>query len=207
MSRRSRPSVFLASAILVLSLGVCSLAQAQTYYQERELEVHDLPVLTARSHDPSDVLITSLDVIFHDKEICCGRDSALGDSAQAADPKSLRNVAGKLDGRHLLSDGRPIKMTAEFLTPDAISAGQVVSTIAKQHAALMLWNSHLYVVSGVIFVSTQDITTGATAFIIRKFLLLDTRFSGSRRTLVFDRENEDPGKVQGILFLQIETRD
>jgi len=42
---------------------------------------------------------------------------------------------------------------------------------------------------------------------IHKFLLWDTRFSDSRRTVVFDRETEDPGKVQGLLFLQLEPQN
>jgi len=38
--------------------------------------------------------------------------------------------------------------------------------------------------------------------VIRKFLLLDTRYSDSRREVVFTRGVDDAGKVQGLLFLQ-----
>jgi len=207
MTRRSRHLVLLGLAQVVSCLTLCDFAQAQILYQDQEIQVHDLASLMARSHDPSDVLLTSLDTVFHDKEICCGRDSALEDSAQAADPKSLKDVASKLEGRHLLSDGRPIKVTAEYLTPDAVTAGEVVGKILNQHAALMQWNGHLYVVHGVVFVWTADQSTGATTMYIHKFLLWDTRFSDSRRTVVLDRETEDPGKVQGLLFLQLEPQN
>jgi hypothetical protein len=41
---------------------------------------------------------------FHDQTVCCGRDSALEDSAQAADARSLKEIATTLDGRQLLGD-------------------------------------------------------------------------------------------------------
>ena len=125
--------------LLVLSgiLLFNSLAKAQILHQDQEVEVHDLPSLVARTPDPSDILLTSLDTVFHDREICCGPDSALGDAAQKADPKSLRDIATKLEGRHLLSDGRPVQIRAEYLTPDAVTAGKVVSSIMNQQVPLI----------------------------------------------------------------------
>ena len=200
---RNTGRLFVLSSILLLS----SLAKAQILYQDQEVEVHDLPSLMARTHDPSDVLLTSLDTVFHDREICCGRDSALEDSAQKADPKSLRDIAAKLEGRHLLSDGRPVQIRAEYLAPEAVTAGKVVSAIVNQHALLMIWNGRLYVVHAVVYVWNADQSSAAApaAIYIHKFLLWDTRFSDSRRNVVFDRLTEDPSKVQGLLFLLVDT--
>jgi len=203
MLRMSRPVLLSLVAVWLALLN--PLASAQPFYQDQTLEIHDLPNLVARTHDPSDVLLTSLDTILHDKAICCGRDSALEDSAQQADPKSLKDVATKLDGRHLLSDGRPIMVTAQFLTPDAVSSGGLISALLDQRAAVMLWNSHLYVVHGIVFIWTPDYSPeggGSTTSVIRKILLWDTRYSDARREVVFDRETEDPNKVQGLLFLK-----
>lgn len=179
-----------------------TLAYSQTYYQEHEGRVSNLPTVVARSHDRSDALLASLETVFHDEEICCKRNSALKDSAATADPGSLKEIAAKLDGRHLLGDGRPIHVTAECLTPDAVTASRVVSAITDQHPILMQWNSLLYVVDGVDYVRTEDLADGVTAIVIRKFLLWDTRYSDERRNVVFDRETEDPTNVQGLLFLQ-----
>jgi hypothetical protein len=204
MANRSRPCRLLIS-IVSSYFVLCSLAHGQIMNPDQEIQVHDLPSLVARSHDRSDVLLTSLDTVFHDKEICCGRDSALEDSAAAADPKSLKDIAGKLEGRHLLGDGRPIKVAAEYLAPNEVSAGHVVAMILNQHAPLMMWNSHLYLVYGVVFFQSEDSLNGITAVVIHKFLLWDTRYSDARRTIVFDRETEDPEKVEGLLFLQVES--
>ena len=74
----------------------------------------------------------------------------------------------------------------------------------------MIWDSHLYVVYGVVYrwVWVGGTTEGgATArTVIRKFLLLDTRYSDSRREVVFTRDTNDADKVQGLLFLQFKPQ-
>jgi hypothetical protein len=109
---------FRVRCIVTACLAACCLANAQVAYPEQELRVNDLPSLTARSTHSSDVLATSVEIVFNDKNICCGKNSALEDGVASADPKSLKDIAGKLQGRHLLSDGRPIMVTEEYLTPD-----------------------------------------------------------------------------------------
>jgi len=200
--------------LLLLCFSLSSMAQrgpanlhpplGQVLNQDQEIEVHELPLLMAKTPHSSDVLLTSLDTVLHDREICCGRDSALEDAAQAADPKSLKDVASKLDGRHLMGDGRPIKVAAEFVPPDQVGSGRVITAIANQHAPLMEWNSHVYVVHGVVFFwsayggSEQGYTP---VTVIRRFLLWDTRYSDARREVVFNRETDDANSVQGLLFL------
>jgi hypothetical protein len=183
------------------------LAHGQVLNQDQEIEVHNLPALMARSPHSPDVLLTSLDTVFHDKDICCGGDSALGDSAQAADPKSLKDVASKLDGRHLLGDGRPIKVRTEYLTADQINSSVLIAAILNQHALLMEWNAHVYVVHGVVYrwvaVGGGPDSGVSAGTVIHKILLWDTRYSDSRREVVFDRATEDLSKVQGMLFLQV----
>ena len=174
----------------------------QVAYPEQEVRVQDLPSLTARSPHAADVLATSLEILFNDKEVCCRKNSALEDSIESADPKSLKDIASKLQGRHLLSDGRAIMVTTEFLTPDQVSAGHLIAMIRNQHASLMMWNSRVYVLEGVTYVGTVDYSTNETAYAVHKFVLQDVRFSDSRRAVTFDRLTEDASKVQGVLFVE-----
>jgi hypothetical protein len=192
------------AAFAGLSFVACGSAFGQLIGQDTTVEVHDLPSLVSTSHDRSKVLLTSLDTIVHDKAICCGRDSALVDAAQAADPNSLKDIASKLDGRHLMGDGRPIKVTTEYMTPDQVRAGHLIALVEQQHAALMMWNDHLYVVHGVVYIWAMSGSgeTAAEVPVIHKILLWDTRFSDSHREVVFDRETGDVSKVQGLMFVQ-----
>jgi hypothetical protein len=106
----------------------------------------------------------------------------------------LKDIAIKLQGRHLLSDGRAIMVTAEYLTPDQVSPGHLIYMLASNHAPLMVWNSHLYIVGGVSYVENVD-TDGGVSYVTPKFFLQDTRFSDSRREVSFDRVTEGAGKV------------
>jgi hypothetical protein len=183
-------------------IALSGLTYGQTSYPEREIHIHNLPSLTARSSQASDVLVASLDIIFNDKEVCCGKNSALEDSVQSSDPNNLKDVASRLQGRHLLSDGRAILITSEYVLPDQVRAGNLIYMLAENHAPLMLWNSHLYVVEGASYVENVD-THGGVSNVTHKFFLLDTRFSDSRRSVSFDRVTEDSSKVVGLLFLRI----
>jgi hypothetical protein len=194
---------FRAAYIAAACLAAGCIANGQVAYHnpEQELRIHDLSSLTVRSTHSHDVLATSLEIVFNDKDICCGKDSALEDSVEAADPKSLKDIAGKLQGMHLMSDGLPIMVTEEYLTPDQVNAGHLIYMLRANRAPLMMWNSHLYVVAGVTYVETVDESSGVS-YTLHKFLLEDVRFSDARREVSFDRLKEDVGLVQGLLFVQ-----
>lgn len=176
----------------------------KVYRPNQEVRVPQLPSLRARSHDLSDVLLTSLDIVFHDASICCGKDSALGDRALAADPSSLKEIASKVQGRQLLSDGRPILIRTDLqpVAPTVDISWWIVGALRDKHALLIEWNAHLYVLYGAVFdeVGNDD---GSSSFMIHKLLLLDTRYSGPRREVVFDRDTDDWSKVDGILGLSV----
>ena len=193
------PFVLLRFLVFVASTTLHCPANGQQMYTDLEARVSGLPSLMAKSHDLEDVLPTSLDTILDDRSICCGRDSALEDRVARADPLSLKDVASKLKGRHLLGDGRPISVTAEFWPTEAIDAVRLVNTLNDRHALLMAWNSHLYIVYGVVYrwVSAHS----GPYCVLRRLLLLDTRFSDSRRTVEYNRETDDPAKVQGFLLV------
>lgn len=191
----------LGRCVVVSCLAVGCFAYGQVYYPNQEVRIGDLPALTAKSRNASDVLAASVEIIFRDKEVCCGKNSALEDSVQSADPMSLKDVGNKLQGRHLLSDGRPIMVTAEYVPAASVNSGGLIFALTEKRAPLMEWNSHLYVVYGMIYNTTYSPEGGRMDSIL-KILLLDARFSDERRKVSFDRQTDDWGKVQGLLMLK-----
>jgi hypothetical protein len=192
------------SVVVGACLAFSCIVFGQVTNQDIEVEVHGLPSLMAKSKDSTEVLLTSLDTLIHDRDICCGRDSALADSISAADPESLKDVASRIDGRHLLSDGRPTVVKATYLAPEAINT-HLITTISNQHAVLLEWNSHLYVVYGIVYVWVGGYDPeggGGPAAVIHKLLLWDTRYSDSRRSVVFDHDTDDVNKLQGALLVE-----
>jgi len=194
--------------LLLMLIPCCAFGQQnpewQVYRANEEVRVPQLPALTARSHDLSDVLLTSMDIVFHDRSICCGKDSALEDRALAADPLSLKEVASKVQGKQVLRDGRRIQITAEVL-PDAPGidvSSRIVGSLLEKHTMLMVWNSHLYVVYGAVFDAVGNDDRNSQ-FMIHKLFLVDPRYSGPRREVVFDRDTDDWSKVAGVLLLTV----
>jgi hypothetical protein len=190
----------LGNLVLPFCLAVCCFAYGQDYYPNQEVHISDLPSATAKSKDASDVLASSLEIILRDKEVCCGKNSALEDDVQRADPKSLKDVANRLQGRHLLSDGRPIMVTAEFVPATSLVSG-LINALAGKQPLLMEWNSHMYVVYGAIYNTIYSPEGGRTDSILKIFLV-DPRFSDQRREVTFDRQTDDWGKVQGLLMVR-----
>ena len=169
----------------------------------QEIRVAHLPRWAARSPDPSYVLLTSLDIIFHDHGVCCAKDSALGDSAAAADPSSVKDIIAKLRGRHLFSDGRPVMISVLDLAPQATrNPGTVVRALTNKRAMLLMWNSHLYVLYGALFDEAQY-ADGSLVESINQLFLLDPRYSDSRREVSFKREKDDWNQVEGLLLLSV----
>lgn len=206
------PLIFVVSCVvscLVCCFVPCPALSQDTggwyaFHPNVEVRVPELPAIKAKTDDPSDVLLTSLDIVFHDRSICCGRDSALEDRAVAANPLSLKEIASKVEGRWQLDDGRPIRVMTDFLpagsTVDA--SYWIVSNLREKHAMLMVWGSQLYVLYGAIFDETVY-GDGTSLSMIKKLLLLDTRYSDSRREVVFNRDTDDWEKVQGMLRLTV----
>lgn len=204
MSRLRATSSLATIICLALCFGCIPAGLwAQVAYPEKEVLVHGLPEFTAASEDPTDVLKASLATIINKKGVCCGKDSALEDSLDRADPKSLKDVADKLKGRHLLSDGRPISVTTEFLTAGEVNAGHIIYVLENQHALLMEWNSQVYVVRGVTYVESEYNAEGniSKLYTVHTFLLEDVRYSNARRQVTFDRTKENAGEVEGFLFV------
>jgi hypothetical protein len=107
-----------------------------------------------------------------------------------------------LQGKHLLSDGRSIVATAEYVPQTSIGPGLMIGALLGHHAQLIQWKSRLYVLYGAIFDETRYYS-GAREYAVSKLLLLDPRFSDQRREVVFNRETDDWEKVQGLLTLTV----
>jgi hypothetical protein len=203
--RVSSVSAFLIF-VIVFGLAVSCLAQdptdSCTFFPNQEVHVNNLPSLTAPSKDTSAVIATAVETVLHDSTLCCGKDSALGDLVHS-EPRTLKELGTKLQGRHLLSDGRPIMVNAEYAPQASINSGSVIGALKEQRASLFEWKSRVYVLYGATF-NEDRCVSGARRYAIVDFRLLDLRFvNGQQREAVFNRGTDDLGKVQGLLTLSV----
>ena len=206
MTRLGFSGIAFLAAFSSLAYGQQDVPRTVTMVRSnQEIRVSGLPSLRAQSKDAADVLATALATVLNDKDLCCDKGSSLEDRIPQSDPVSLQEVASKLQGRQLHTDGRPALITAELFPADSVNSGQLIAAIRDKHAPLMEWNSHLYVVGGLVYDDTFY-TDGTETYVVRKFLLLDPRYSDSRREVTFDRDTDDLSKIQGILFLTVKPQ-
>ena len=144
------------------------------------------------------MLATALEIALGDKAVCCGKDSALEDSL-LGDPRSLKELGGRIQGRHRLSDGRPIMIAANFVPRNSVHPELIIGALQEQRVPLIEWKSHFYLIYGAIYNQTID-QGGVRSDSIHKLLLLDARYGDARREFVFDRETDDWDKVEGLLI-------
>ncbi len=201
-------SLFLS---LVAGFARTTLAEAQegsnpVFLPNQQVVVAKLPPLVAASADRSAGMAAALEIVIHDKAVCCGKDSSLEDvalSASLSASVSLKELTGKIQGRHLLSDGRPIQVNAEYLPNGSVTGGWIVTNLRDQSPLLIEWEKRIYVVYGAIFDVTRDTGTGIESYAVHKLMLLDPRFSDRRRVTEFNRDSDDWGKVEGITVVKV----
>jgi hypothetical protein len=153
---------------------------------------------------PTAVLVSALETIFHDSELCCGKRSTLWSAALSADPHSLKDVGARMQGRYSLGDGRRVTITAEFAPSSSINTSQLLAPLMRGQAALLEWKSHLYVLYGADFDEVRDPSEGR-GFDIHKLLLIDVRFSDVRREVALDQKSIGPKELEELLVLSVHT--
>ena len=205
---RSRPRLaaktFLAYSVLAGLAALLAFAQDEytyVFHPNQEVRVANLPALTAASTDPSAVLAAALETIIRDQAVCCGKNSALEDTVQVPSP-SLQELSAKLQGKHVMIDGRSVMVNADYVPQSSITPDLMISALIDQHPLLIKWKSHFYVLYGAIYDETVY-SSGQRQFAVHKLLLLDPRFSDRRRQTEFNRDSDDWGKVEGLLTLSV----
>ncbi len=199
----TRLHVLCVSAFLVFAASLAYGQDSDTtvFLPNQEVRVPDLPSAIAPAKNRGAVLATALEIVLHDKAECCGKDSALADAAayaELSDPLSLKDFGAKVQGKHLTSDDQPILVNAEYVARSSITGDSIVRSLLAQHALLIEWREHIYVLYGALFNEVRDYS-GMREFTIVKLFLIDPRFTDARREVVFNRETDDLGKVQGML--------
>ena len=208
------PALPLLLIIIMTSCCVNANSQICGYVTRRDQEVRvaALPSTVAASTSESDVVVASVATAVMERDVCCGRNSALEDQVVAASASteklSLRELGERLRGKHYLDNGTAISVADQYwpaapTEQNSVKPGDIISSLMAQRPLLMNWDGHLYVLHGVVFDECNDSYTGYAFSAIRTLLLVDTRFSGRRRYVSFNRQTDDWGKVTGLLALAI----
>ncbi len=203
----SFPTASMASLLLVVTATISASAQTGqgfAFHPNQEVRVSGLASPAAASSSLPAVLATAIEIILHDRAVCCGKGAALEDLVLSA-PLSLQELGNKLQGAHVMGDGRSVVVNAEYVSQRALTPDLLIGTLLDQHAPLIDWKSHFYVLYGAVFDETLY-PDGSRQCAIKRLLLRDPRFSDARAEVEFNREKDDFGAVHGLLILSTEKR-
>ena len=107
------------------------------FHPNQEVHVANLPALTAISANKSAVLAAALGTIpSRIKPVCCGKNSALEDTVLSPPPSSKDHIGAKLQGKHVLSDGRSVMVSAEFVPQSSITSDLMISALRSRTRCL-----------------------------------------------------------------------
>lgn len=205
---RFQPPILLSTLLLVViscANAYGQLDQGQSpyvFHPNQEVRVASLPSVVADSTSDTDVLAASVATAVMDRAVCCDRNSALVDQLASITKFSLKELSEKVRGKQYLSSGSSILVSDQYWSGSSVNAEAIVGSLLAQRPLLMVWSSHLYVVYGAAF-DEYLYDSGANMHVIRKLLLIDTRFSDKRRYVSFDRQTDDWSQVTGLLVLAI----
>jgi hypothetical protein len=117
----------------------------------------------------------------------------------------LGALVTKVSGASCAVDGRKLRVTASFVPNGAIQANSVVASLNGGKPMLVEWRNALYVLYGVVY-DEHVHYSGRQENVIRELLLIDARYSDKRRLVVFVREKDNFGQVEGVASVSVTTQ-
>ena len=187
ISFRSAKAILATLPLFVICMSSTSAQEAPGYvvHPNREVRVADLSSPTSPS---ANAIAGDLEIILHNPAICCGKNSALEN--EVTSPSSLQELSSKLQGRHVLGDGRSVVLNAEYTARSSMTPDLIISTLLDQRAPILEWKLHFYVLYGAVFDETRY-DDGRRQYAIKRLLLRDPRHLDERGEVSFNRESDD----------------
>jgi hypothetical protein len=158
-------------------------------HPNQEVVVHNMRLSAATQASSEAALAAALESVFNNPSVCCGRQSTFADTEVAGNP-SLQELSKKLGGRHTLTDGRPLAITAEFYSASTITAADLISLLRNNSHMLTEWNGQVYVLRGVTF-DDKVYSDGSHDYFLRKLLLFDPSRDSTSHKTSFTRGEDD----------------
>ena len=200
-----KPFAIRMSAILFATCSVC-LSQTDVirsvvaYLPGQTARIHVGHLSPAPNTTANGALISMLSVVIQDRDVCCGKDSALGRDLERVNTTSAEEVKDVVKGRHVMNDGRWVTIETTYLPETSVNSWQLIDLIMKGQLAIIEWNHHLYLLKEVSFDETRY-SDGTSDYSIQRAVLLDPQSTAKNKEVRFDRQKDDWGQIKGLLTL------
>ena len=194
-------------AVCTLLLGFYAQAQEvpdnEVFHPNQRVIVANLPLVTAKESSASASAKAAVAIVLSSAKIKCDPRSQVESVIESNAGTSLNALISKVDGATCSSDGQSQKVNASFIPNGSIVGNNVIASILQQKPLLMQWRGAVYVLYGVVYDQHLH-QSGLQDNVIREFLLLDPRYRGNRRFIVFDSKANDFREVEGVATVSVD---
>lgn len=191
-----------ANAVLLILLVMSSSSVAKQVLTDPEVVHPDqqaiIPNLEAITLRDSNSATAAVAILLSSSNVKCDSGSEVEGALSGNAEGSLSMLARKIDGTSCGVNGNTLRISASFTPIGEIRANDIVSSIMQKKPLLIRWKEVVYVAYGVVY-DQHLFNSGRQDNVIREFLLIDPRFSDSRRLVTFRRQKDDFGQIEGIM--------
>lgn len=145
-------------------------------------------------------LIVGLSVLGID----CDHYSSVLMSLESVPAGSLHDTALKVNGTSCLTTEGSVRIGMRFIPKEDIRSEYVLQCLVDRQPMLFEWKHNIYVLYGMIY--DQQVGGGenySTYYVVRKFLLIDPRYSNQRRFVSFVPPQDKMNDVSGAAILAV----
>ena len=197
-----------ANAVCV-ALFVVSMAAAQSQgtseYVNPNLRV-EVPGLSTTAAEPgTSVAPAALHIVLKAQNIHCDRYSEVETAIKSVSGNPLKELVGRISGTSCATGTGTIRVAVSFVPNSSIRADDLIAGLQAYKPQLINYQNNLYVLYGAVY-DEHVYSDGTRMNVIRELLLLDPRYRGKKRAVVFVRDKDDFKQIEGVATIGIEGR-
>jgi hypothetical protein len=198
---QKRWNVTLFAALLVCSLAAPPTIDSETIHPNQRITVSVADTYALDSSNTA-VANAALGIVLSSSNLKCEAGSQLQSIIESYAQSALEALSKKISGTTCLKNGAVEHLETAFMPNGAIRPEQIISPLIEGDPLLLKWKGTFFVLYGVVY-DEHVHRSGGRNNVIRELLLIDPRYQDNRRFVVFDREKNNFGEVEGMVKLTL----
>lgn len=120
----------------------------------------------------------------------------------AGDPEDL---AKQISHDYVMADGQKFALEAQFIPGAPAQIDSLIASMRQNRPLMLLWRNHPYLLTGLTY-DEYIAESGNKMFVVTELQLFDPLGKEGKRTVVFSRDQDSPGEINGVLDFTVYTK-
>jgi hypothetical protein len=114
-------------------------------------------------------------------------------------------LAKAISRDYVLQDGQKFALEARFTPGAPVQTDPLIASVRQNRPIMLLWRNHPYLLTGITY-DEYIAETGNKMFVVTELQLFDPLAQEGKRAVVFARNQDNPGDINGVLDLSVYTK-